>query len=151
MEVRRKLKLIYGMRCTAWVHGIHPQRLSFFTDSLYRLIEELGVEGVEGYKKVGIEEEKIFEDGGAGFEELLDESCEEIETEGRDSFVEEPLSSDGFFLSPAPPELGRGTGRYGASPWRRARNFFNDLANYWIEKKSVTKLEFWQNGNWRGK
>lgn len=117
--------------------------MSFFTDSLYRLIEELGIEGVDGHEKVGVEEEK-------GFEELLDESCEEIETEGRDSFVEEPLSGDGFFLSPAPPELGRGSGRYGASPWRRARNFFNDLADYWIEKKSAAKLEFWQNGSLRG-
>jgi len=55
------------------------------------LIEELGKEGVNGHEKVGIEEEKVFEDEGASFEELLDESCEKIETEGRDSFIEEPL------------------------------------------------------------
>lgn len=124
--------------------------MSFFTDSLYRLIEELGIEGVNGHEKVGVEEEKVFEDEGAGFEKLLDEPCEEIETEERDSFVEEPLSSDGFFLSPAPPELGRGVGSRGASKWWQTKRFFDDLADYWIEKKSVTKLEFWQNGSWRG-
>ena len=117
--------------------------MSFFEDKLYQLIEELGKEGIGDHEKVQIEEEGVFE-------KLLDESCDEIETEGRDSFVEEPLSGDGFFLSPAPPELGRGMGRRGASKWWQAQRFFNDLADYWIEKKSVTKLEFWKNSSLRG-
>ena len=44
--------------CTAWVHGIHPGRLSYFTDNLWKLIVEIDVGGLRGHEKVGIREEE---------------------------------------------------------------------------------------------
>ena len=129
------------MKCTAWVHGIHPQRLGFFEDRLYRLVKELGKAGVEGHQKEEIEEEGAIEDAGAGFGELDDERDEIQEQE---DLVEPSLSDNDAFLAPAPCQLGCAVGRPGASKWWRAERFFKDLQDYWIERKSAENQEYWR-------
>ena len=123
------------MHCwTTWVHGIHPQRLSFFEDKLYRLIEELGREGIEGHDKDKSEGEKVFEKKGGNFKNAPDELDDEIE---------EPLSGNDFSSHRSPPQLDRAAGRRGASKWWRANRFLNDLEDYWIERKGARNQAFW--------
>ena len=126
--------------CTAWVHGIHPGRLSYFTDNLWKLIVEIDVGGLRGHEKVGIREEEE-----ADFEKPLDESFDEINCKThRNTFVEERLLEGESLDGPSPPELGRATGRRGDSKWWRAQTFFDDLTNDWVEKQGVRKEEFWR-------
>lgn len=134
------VKLPRAPICTAWVHGIHPQRLSFFEDKLYQLIEELGKEGIGGHEKVETEEENVFEKKGGNFETALDE----IENGSCQAYIDESLSSDDFPFCWSPPELGRAVGRRGASKWWQAGRFFNDLEDYSIERKSAVNQEFWR-------
>ncbi len=103
--------------------------MGFFEDKRYQLIEELGREGGGGHAMVETGEEK-----GGNFKTTPDELDDEIE---------ESLSSDGSFLSSAPPGLGRAVGRRGASRWWRANRFFNDLEDYWIERKGAVEQSFW--------
>jgi len=117
--------------CTAWVHGIHPQRLSFFEDKLYQSIEELGREGVGGHEQVE-ERERGFEKSGSAFETALAEF---------DHGGDEPFSGDDFSSRRSRPRLGL-TGS--ASKWRKARLFFKDLMDYLIERKSAENQEFWR-------
>ena len=124
-------KRLQKISCTAWVHGIHPQRLSFFEDKLYQSIEELGREGVGGHEQVE-ERERGFEKSGSAFETALAEF---------DHGGDEPFSGDDFSSRRSRPRLGL-TGS--ASKWRKARLFFKDLMDYLIERKSAENQEFWR-------
>jgi len=126
--------------CTTWVHGIHPQRLGFFEDRVYGLVEELGKAGIEGHQKGKIE------DAGAVFGERYDEPDE---IQARENFVEKALSDNDAFAAPAPCELGRAVGRRGASKWWQTARFLKDLEEYSIERNSIEHHKFWkQMGKW---
>ena len=129
--------------CTAWVHGIHPEpeKLSFFTDSLWKFVFDKGLEWYRGYERVEIDEEKGAQKKD-GFKEFLDEDSGEIEIEDHDDFAREELSYDGAFNPVAPPGLGRATGRHGSSRWRQAEHFFDDLADYRMEREGLRKEAF---------
>ena len=130
--------------CTAWVHGIHPkpEKLSFFTDSLWKLVFDKGLERYRGYEKVAVGEEEAVREGEEGFERFLDEDGGETEIEDRDRFPEEESSYDVAFNPVAPPGLGRASGRYGASRWRQAQSFFDDLTDYRMGREGMRKEEF---------
>ena len=72
----------------------------------------------------------------------MDEEGGEIEIDDRDHFIEEESSYDVAFDPVSPPGLGRGAGRYGASRWRQAQQFLDDLTDYRVERQGVKKEEF---------
>ena len=72
----------------------------------------------------------------------MDEDGGETEIEDCDHFIEEESSYDVAFDPVAPPGLGRGAGRYGASRWRQAQQFFDDLADYRMGREGMRKEEF---------
>ena len=140
-RISRLFKQNFKVYCTAWVHGIHPERLGFFDDRLYGLVEELGKAGVGGHPKEEIEEAGIIEDARAGFWKCYDEQGEIQECK---DFDEKSPSDKDVFAAPAPCELGRAVGWGGASKWWQAVRFFKDLEDYSIERKSVMNQESWR-------
>ena len=72
----------------------------------------------------------------------MDEDSGEIEIEDRDDFAREELCYDGAFNPVAPPGLGRAAGRHGSSKWRQAEHFFDDLADYRMEREGLRKEAF---------
>jgi len=100
------------------------------------LILELGVRGVEGHEKVEIEEEEVLERHG---EEHVGEDLRD--DEWKDS--QEEQDGDDWLSFYEAPQLYGASWKFG-SGWNRMRIFFDDLADYEVEKKGLRKEEFWR-------
>lgn len=109
--------------------------MSYFTDNLWGLVVELGLEGVRGGEKVTPEKEEVLEKYGNGNppEEFEDE---EGSGRGKDD------DGDDWPFEHEAPQLYGASWKFG-SQWRRARAYFSDLTDYETNQSGIRKEEFW--------
>lgn len=127
--------------CTAWAHGIHPQKLSYFDEELWKCIEELGLGDRRGLGREIGEKEGGNDKGNGGLGELeegfIEENGEKEPEAGNGESEERGLVFKARF-----PEWDRDSGR-GSSKWTMMRDFFYDLADYWTDSEVFEKSNFW--------
>ncbi|MBI5410084.1 MAG: hypothetical protein HZA14_12015, partial [Nitrospirae bacterium] len=137
--------------CTAWVHGIHPpapERLSYFDEEIWNEIQDRWLSGKKALQLSGEFEENdspslLPGEEGADFDEIQALESEDI-VESSSQSDQETDPTDWIFNSKTPQLGHESRGPYN-DRWFLMRDFFSDLADYWIELPASNTQDFWMN------